>query len=64
MTPDEAMFAGFLEGVNLAQKILAQELARARHGEFRSTILKRVEDELAGRVAERMEDAGMEPEGL
>ena len=56
MTISAAQFQGFVDGVDVAQKVVARHLAQARRDEFQGVVLKRIQDELAREVAERMED--------
>lgn len=63
MTPDQAMFAGFLNGIDIAVAILENVLHELNPAQ-QLQILKLVQDAVAKEVADRMEDAGMEEEGL
>ncbi len=56
MTPDEAMFAGFMKGTDIALEILENVMREVQPIEGHQ-ILKLVQDEVAKEVADRMEDA-------
>ncbi len=60
MKPEEAMFAGFVNGVDITVAILENVLHETNPVE-QLQILKLVQDAVAGEVAKRMEDAGVEP---
>ncbi len=70
MTPDEAMFAGFMNGVELVQgfrehlRSMRRNVKEVPESEMTRRVFKGIEDAVALEVAGRMEDAGMEKEGL
>jgi len=60
MTLDEAQFVGFMDGTDVVLAICENAIKAWNDGDLLEThMLKAIEDEVAGEVGKRMEDAGI-----